>query len=89
MNCCKNDNEKPSHNHIRHMMHMVLCCGLPLLILLALTMIGYKGVLLNIIPFICPIMMLVMMPMMMRGQKGSCHDNAGKVETKSIEEKQQ
>ena len=90
MNCCKNDKEKtPSHNHIRHMMHMVLCCGLPLLILLALLLIGYKGILLNIVPFICPIMMLVMVPMMMRGQKGRCHDNTGHVETKSIEEKQQ
>jgi len=89
MNYRKNDNEKPSPNHIRHLMHMVLCCGLPLLILLVLPLIGYKGVLLNIVPFICPIMMLVMVPMMLRGQKGSCHDNPAHVETKSIEEKQQ
>lgn len=73
--------------NIKHMMHMVLCCGLPLLILLVL--IGYKGVLLNIVPFLCPIMMLIMVPMMLRGQKGSCHDNPAHVETKSIEEKQQ
>ena len=102
MNCCKNQNENdenklvadqpnsqvPKHNHKGHMLHMVLCCGLPLLVLLVLALIGYKGALLSIAPFICPIMMLVMMPMMMRGHGKDCSKDSGHTETKSIEEKQ-
>ena len=79
------DTQAPKNNHKKHLLHMALCCGLPLLILLALPLIGYKGILLNIAPFICPIMMLVMMTMMMRGNGRSCHHS----EPKSTEEKQQ
>jgi hypothetical protein len=59
--------QAPAHNHKGHLLHMGLCCVLPLLILLVLPLIGYKGILQSIAPFICPVMMLVMMPMMMRG----------------------
>lgn len=102
MNCCKNnddndnkniinnqtDTKAPKHNHKGHMMHMVLCCGVPLLLILLLPLFGYKGFLLTIVPFICPIMMLVMMPMMMRGHGKDCSKDSGHTETKSIEEKQ-
>ena len=80
--------KKPKHNHNRHMIHMGLCCGLPLLIIFGLPLLGYKGFLTSIAPFICPIMMLVMVPMMLRGNGGSCHSNSNPTETKSIEEKQ-
>lgn len=72
-----------------HMLHMAVCCGLPLMIVLVLPLLGYKGVLLSIAPFLCPILMLIMMPMMMRGHGSSCHNHSGPEETKSIEEKQQ
>lgn len=82
------DTKVPKHGHKGHLLHMALCCGLPLLILLVLPLIGYKGILLSIAPLICPIMMLVMMPMMMRGHGNSRHNNSDQAETKSIEQKQ-
>lgn len=91
MNCCKNDNDenrkKPVHNHKRHMLHIALCCGLPLALIFVLPLIGYKGFLTTIAPFICPIMMLIMVPMMLRGNGDSSHSNSSPTETKSIEEK--
>jgi len=75
--------------HKSHLKMMALCCGAPFLILLILSLLGYKGVLQNIIPFICPIMMLAMIPMMMRGHgKDCCSKDPDNTEVKSIEEKQ-
>lgn len=54
------------HNHKGHMKHMIICCGLPIVLLLLLPLFGYKGSLLILLPLICPIMMIAMMPMMMR-----------------------
>lgn len=85
----REDLPKPKHKHKGHMLHMILCCGLPLLILLVLPLLGYKGVLLSIAPFICPIMMLVMIPMMMKGHGSSCHNNSTHTESRPIEEKQE
>lgn len=82
MNLFKNKN----CNHKGHMLHMILCCGLPLLILLVLPLVGYRGILQTIAPFICPVMMLVMMPMMMRGQGNGCHGSSEKNETKPLEQ---
>lgn len=91
MNCCKNDNDenkmKPLHNHKKHLLHMVLCCGLPLVIIFGLPLIGYKGFLTTVAPFICPIMMLIMVPMMLRDNSGG-HSSSSPTDTKSIEEKQ-
>jgi hypothetical protein len=56
-----------------HIIHLALCCGLPLLLLFGLPLIGYQGILLSIAPLICPIMMFVMIQMMMNG-----HDRNGK-----------
>ncbi len=70
---------KPAaHNPIRHMLHMLVCCGLPILLILVLPAIGYKGFLLKLVPYICPVMMLLMIPMMLRGHGcgsagESCH----------------
>ncbi len=79
MSCHGNNNEdKGTHNHspIKHMLHMVLCCGLPILIFAALPFIsrvspGASRILAVIAPFICPIMMIGMIPMMLGGGKNN------------------
>jgi len=83
MSCHGNNKEnKGAHNHspIKHLLHMVLCCGLPILIFAALPFISKVSpeasrILAVITPFICPIMMIVMIPMMLGGgpdKKSSC-----------------
>ncbi len=79
MNCCSNkDNEGKKdarkHSPAKHMLHMIICCGLPIIIILSLPFIGRynSGVatILGIIaPFICPIMMGGMMYMIFGGKK--------------------
>lgn len=83
MNCCDNKDEnkndgkqKVKHKgHIPHMLMMILCCGAPILILFFLPFISSnvspttRNSLIAIVPFICPIMMMFMIPMMMRGNK--------------------
>lgn len=68
------------HSPLKHMLHMVLCCGLPIVIIGFLPIItrfspstgGFLG---KIAPFLCPLMMIGMLPMMMRGnKKSSCCD---------------
>lgn len=85
MKCCeKNHNDSKSegkkHNPMKHMLMMALCCGLPYLILGVLPFInlgnGFKAGLVAISPFICPIMMVLMMVTMFKSnKKGSCSDN--------------
>jgi len=59
---------------------MVLCCGTPLLLLLIISLLGTgfsgKIFLIGALPFICPILMLIMMPMMFMKKDGSgdCHE---------------
>lgn len=81
MNCHNNNKEsKSNHKHspLKHILHMVLCCGLPIVIVGLLPLItkfspSAAGVVSRIVPFICPIMMVLMMVMMMGGnKKGSC-----------------
>lgn len=77
----KNKKENKSHGHspMKHMLHMILCCGLPILIILSLPFVasvnpaaaGFLGI---ISPFICPVMMGGMLLMMFRGNKHSCCD---------------
>lgn len=78
MNCCKTDKEEKMdsrvHSPVKHMLHMVLCCGLPILIIMSLPFIGRYSpaiaTLLGVIaPFICPIMMGGMVFMMFGGKK--------------------
>lgn len=63
-----NDARTSKHSHKNRFLHLALCCGLPLLLLFGLPLVGYQGILLSIAPLICPIMMFVMMPMMMKRQ---------------------
>jgi len=81
MNCHGDNKDKgKSHSHspMKHMLHMLVCCGLPIVILGALPLItrfspGASGFLGWLAPFICPVMMISMMFMMFRhNKKGSC-----------------
>lgn len=87
MNCHGNNNEnngKHNHKPIKHMLHMILCCGLPILIFASLPFVskvslGSSKLLAIIAPFICPLMMIGMIPMMLgrgnRNKKSSCCEN--------------
>lgn len=76
-------NDQGSHNHspLKHMLHMALCCGLPIIIIAALPLIktaspDIAGILWKIAPFLCPLMMIFMMPSMFGGnKKASCCDD--------------
>lgn len=86
---CHGNNKKVGHgkknNPLKHMLMMVLCCGLPLLIvsvvpLLGITNTAVRTTIAGITPFVCPIMMVVMIPMMLRhskGEKDCCGKNYG------------
>lgn len=81
MKCHGDNGGNQKHSMLKHMLHMILCCGLPIVIIGFLPFItkfspGAAGLLAIIAPFICPLMMVGMMVMMMRGnKKGSCCDN--------------
>lgn len=75
----KNNHEAKSANHStgKHMLHMVLCCGLPILILSLIPYITIisptaSRILGYVAPFICPVMMGLMIFMMFRGNKHNC-----------------
>lgn len=74
----KNHEGKSAHHSPgKHMLHMVLCCGLPILILSMLPYIARispaaSRILGYVAPFICPVMMGLMIFMMFRGNKHSC-----------------
>lgn len=61
----------------KHLLHIGICCGIPLLILFLLpafySLNPKLGSLLSwVTPFICPLMMLPMMVMMIRNDKSCC-----------------
>ncbi|MEW8956365.1 hypothetical protein [Clostridium sp.] len=92
MNCHGNNKENKGnkkHSHLKHMLHMIICCGLPILLIVALLPSitryspGAGRVFSIVIPFLCPIMMIFMMS---KGDKeGGCcgnghsHSNAPKL----------
>lgn len=62
------------HSPMKHLLHMIICCGLPLLIILLLPFItgvspAAATILAFIVPFIYPIMMGAMLFMMFGGHK--------------------
>lgn len=68
------ENHGKHKGHMSHMLMMLLCCGGPLVLLMLLPLIGSvipgsAVVMAKIIPFICPIMMVLMIPMMFKSQK--------------------
>ncbi|KAJ49891.1 hypothetical protein BD780_001258 [Clostridium tetanomorphum] len=89
---CHGDNKgnKKNHSMLKHMLHMILCCGLPIVIVGFLPLIakaspGAAGIVASIVPFICPIMMVSMIVMMFRGNKGgSCCNNSKEENNKEI-----
>lgn len=94
MSCHEDKKEKQvSHKHspLKHVLHMALCCGLPIIIIAALPLITRLspeagGAIGKIAPFLCPIMMLLMLPMMLRANKnGSCCGHTGTENEKAAE----
>ncbi|ERK32423.1 hypothetical protein [Clostridium intestinale] len=93
MNFNKSNKKNGKHNHspLKHMLHMALCCGLPIIILSFLPLISRlsprAGVFVSgIIPFICPLMMLGMIPMMLGGdKKRSCCSDSNKEEISKLD----
>ncbi|MGE4284957.1 MAG: hypothetical protein AB7G87_14785, partial [Clostridia bacterium] len=76
-----NNNEGHSHKgHMSHMWLMVLCCAIPLLLLFALPLLkvnnpNLKGLLSGAIFFLCPLLHLLMMPLMFRKDKNKKEDH--------------
>lgn len=83
MNCHgnnSNEENKGRHNSIGHMLMMVLCCAIPILLVASLPFLGLsprlKIMLASAAPFICPILMFLMIPMMfMHSKKNKSHNN--------------
>ncbi|AGA68654.1 hypothetical protein Desdi_1139 [Desulfitobacterium dichloroeliminans LMG P-21439] len=89
MKCCDNEksnvdesgnetdcqHEKKHKGFFSHMWMMVLCCGLPIAIILLIPLMGgflspgIRIALLSFAPFLCMLLMIPMMFMMMRGHK--------------------
>ena len=81
MSCHKDSEGNKKHSNLKHMLHMIICCGLPIVIIGFLPVIWRfspeAGRVLSVIaPFLCPIMMISMIPMMFgKGKRKSCCDN--------------
>lgn len=86
MKCCsENKGNQENNNHIhsplKHMLHMLVCCGLPIAIIGLLPIISRYSpsssrILGFIAPFICPLMMVGMVFMMFgKNKKSSCCDS--------------
>lgn len=80
------EKENKKHSPLRHMVHMVLCCGLPILIIMMLPFVaGFSPAVATVLgfiaPFICPLMMGGMVFMMFKSQKKSnCCDKENIIE---------
>ncbi|SHH54096.1 hypothetical protein SAMN02745823_00227 [Sporobacter termitidis DSM 10068] len=84
MNCCNNDNDHNNSNtdsghkhrgHMGHLWMMLLCCGAPMILLAVISLLGssipgLRTTLGAVIPYLCPIMMIAMIPMMFKKDKG-------------------
>jgi hypothetical protein len=86
MNCHGKNKEKQGNNNhspLKHMFHMILCCGLPIVIIGFLPLIsrispGASKILGIVAPFICPIIMFGMFGMMFRNSKKQSCCNSDK-----------
>lgn len=95
MNCCNHNNDNKSNNshkgHMSHMWMMVLCCGVPLLLIALVSLFGasfpvVRAALIPVLPFLCPVLMAVMIPMMFMGRNHNC-DREEKIPVESEEDK--
>lgn len=80
MSCHDNqNNQEKQHSPLKHMLHMILCCAIPILLVAALPFLKLKGTLntaiLTISPLICPIMMGFMLLMILKGSRKKKEDN--------------
>jgi hypothetical protein len=74
---CHGGQQEEGHKHGRglgHMAMMVLCCAAPIIVLSLLPLIAklspaFGGILSKGAWLLCPIMMVFMIPMMMKGRK--------------------
>ncbi|WP_017752875.1 hypothetical protein [Clostridium tyrobutyricum] len=81
MNCHENnsnENGKGGHNGIGHIIMMILCCAVPVILVASLPFFGiapkFKIIIASVAPFICPIMMFLMIPLMfLHSKKNKCH----------------
>lgn len=81
MKCHGNDENKSKHSSMKHMLLMILCCGLPILIAVLIPFLNISNTLRltlgSITPFLCSIMMIFMIPMMIKHFKSdkSCGED--------------
>lgn len=78
-----NKQNKKQKGHFPHMLMMALCCGAPIIILSIVPFLMNNGgsaiakPLGAIAPFICPVMMVFMIPMMLKGHKNGKKNEGG------------
>ncbi len=91
MNCHGSDSARKSgrHHHSWHMILMILCCAVPLALLLVLPLLKIGNPFLGgAVSLICPVMMIVMMvPMFFKGNGGG--GNHAVVHTQAENEKKE
>ncbi len=92
MKCCDQNENKTNKkkSHLNHIWMMLLCCGAPILVLFVISLLGtsFPGIklaLVSILPFLCPIMMLIMIPMMFLKSKDNsgCHGKTSSENTQN------
>lgn len=71
----ESNNGKKHKSAMSHLMMMALCCGAPVLLVSLVPLIssiipGAQGTIAKIAPFLCPILMLAMLPMLLRKHGG-------------------
>ena len=91
-----NEHGKGHKGHLSHILMMALCCGAPILILLLVPLLSKAGgsgiskLLIGIAPFLCPLMMVFMIPMMFKGGKDKGNkDNTPPINQVQLEERTQ
>ena len=86
MNCCDHNHDNTNNTthkpkkHMPHWVHMILCCGIPIILLLLFPYISKlipgAAALGFLIPLICPLMMGLMMFNMFKNNKEKSKNDA-------------
>lgn len=98
MKCCNDHNDHGNnvngngsgHKHRSHMGHMwmmLLCCGAPVILLAVISLLGssfpsLRTTLVGIIPYLCPVMMIAMLPMMFKKDKSDGRETDSRMESR-------